>query len=86
MKGKCPVENELISERPGITESSKVQTIKVTRVISYNPNTMQRASQLDARRAREELTQTLIISFMGLDFVEKNLCGLLFSPSTMCDV
>lgn len=47
---------------------------------------MQCLPKLDALRAREELTQTLIISFTGLDFIQKNLCRLLLSLITTCNI
>lgn len=37
MKAKRPMENGLISELPGIIESSEVQIVKMTWVIFYNP-------------------------------------------------
>lgn len=37
LKAKCPMENELINEHPGIAESSKAQIIKIMHVIFYNP-------------------------------------------------
>jgi len=37
LKAKRPGENGLISELPGIIESSEVQIVKMTCVIFYNP-------------------------------------------------